>query len=118
MIQLEWYYFAGVIFLWMVAGAALAKTTFRPNSAMADSRLRAKNSDLANQVEELRAARPYMPEEQKAISAIRAAHDALLATQNKIAMWLRENKKEEIARGDHKGKDLADVVIMYMGGNK
>ena len=33
---------------------------------------------------------------------------------NKIGLWLRENKKAEIERGDHDGMSISQVVIHYL----
>jgi hypothetical protein len=36
------------------------------------------------------------------------------AEVNKIGLWLRENKKAEIERGDHDGMSISQVVIHYL----
>lgn len=75
---------------------------------------RRKIADLSAQVEAKAAGYVMQPEELADVARIRREYKELNDTQNEIAIWLRENKKEEIRRGDHRNRTLPDIVIGYM----
>lgn len=75
---------------------------------------RRKIADLSAQVEAKAAGYVMQPEELADVARVRREHKELNDTQNEIAIWLRENKKEEIRRGDHRNRTLPDIVIGYM----
>lgn len=45
---------------------------------------------------------------------LREEHARAYSDINALALWLRTNKAQEISRGDHNGRTLADVVIGYL----
>lgn len=43
----------------------------------------------------------------------RQEFEKLNAEMNKLALWLRENKAEQIARGEHAGMSLSEAILRY-----
>jgi hypothetical protein len=85
------------------------------NQCIADcGKLKERNDDLSAQNKELRASKTITPAEQKDIARIRAEHLQVSEEQNKLALWLRDNKAKEIAAGKHTGLSVSEVCIMYM----
>lgn len=80
--------------------------------------LQSKNRDLSNQVEELRAGHPMSDQEWAMFRNQTATIAEQRAQLDELALWLRENRKEEIARGEHRGMGLVDVVVRYLAKGK
>lgn len=78
-------------------------------------KLQDENADLKGQNLEYRKSRVLSPEEDAIFTQMRADNQALLDQQNKLALWLRNNKGPEIDAGKHNGMDLSDIIIMYLG---
>lgn len=76
--------------------------------------LQAKHADVTNQFEQLRRGKIITEIEEADIARVRREHQQMIQEQNKIALWLRENKAQEIAKGEHAGMSLAEVCIKYM----
>lgn len=77
-------------------------------------KLKEHNDDLSNQNRELRGSKRISPEEEAEFTRLRAEHLMALEEQNKLALWLRDNKSRQIAAGKHMGMNLSEVCIMYM----
>ncbi len=77
-------------------------------------KLKERNTDLSNQNTELRGSKRISPAEEAEITKVRAEWQAALEEQNKLALWLRDNKHREITAGKHMGMTLSEVCIMYM----
>lgn len=73
------------------------------------------NTDLNAQVQDSLKRRAITPEEEADIKRIRQEHESLNKQIVEITIFLRNNFAQEIARGDHAGMTLAQVVCMYIG---
>lgn len=82
--------------------------------AKENRRLKELNADLNEQCRVLRESRPLSKEEEQQIAALRMDRDRLMAIENRLAMWLRDNKALEIKQGRHVGLSVAEICIMYM----
>lgn len=78
--------------------------------------LREKCEDLSAQNLSLSQHPVTTPEQLAEFTRLRNEHNEMKLQHNKISLWLREFKSAEIARGEHAGRDLADVIIGYMRG--
>jgi hypothetical protein len=79
------------------------------------SALRELNKDLNQQVQDGLKRQAITPAELEEITRIRKEHAALLKEQAEIIVYMRNNFAAEMARGDHGGMTLAQIVTMYMG---
>lgn len=70
-------------------------------------------NNLLEEVKELRAKRTVTEEEWTRLQNISTTQAEYQARENKMALWVRNNKKAEIGQGRHTGLDIADVMIMY-----
>lgn len=73
-------------------------------------------ADIGNQNEELRKSITITPQQKKAYDEQTNVLIGYKNNQDRLAVWLRNNKAVEIAAGKHRGLDLIDVVLMYLGG--
>ncbi len=85
--------------------------------------LREVNADITAQLRKARASRLLSPSEEEAIARLRAEHHEMNQQQNQLGLFLRNNFAEEIARGEHTGMSLVDVITKYLsrvkhGGDK
>src|SRR5277367_2365857 len=79
------------------------------------SALRELNKDLNQQVQDSLTRKSITPAELEEITRIRGEHSRLLKEQAEIIVYMRDNFATEMARGDHAGMTLAQIVTMYMG---
>lgn len=81
------------------------------------SELRAANeriADLSGQIKQHGESRVIAPYEEEAIREQARAFTAMNDQQNEIAKYLREYYAQEIARGEHAGMSLAEVIKRYL----
>lgn len=81
------------------------------------SELRAANeriADLSGQIKQHGESRVIAPYEEEAIREQARAFNAMNDQQNEIAKYLRTHYAQEIARGDHSGISLAEVIKRYL----
>lgn len=89
----------------------------KPTYEQLESELKAlkiKHEDVWSQLTELRRGIIITAAEQMDIARLRAEHQSMHEERSKIALWLRENKQAEIAKGDHNGLGVAGTCILYM----
>ena len=72
-------------------------------------------ADYSEQLRAIPKARTVSPEEDQQIARVRSEHETLNKEVNEIALYLRNYFSAEIARGDHTGKSISQVVKMYLG---
>lgn len=87
---------------------------FDPLDLLTPLQLKAKVKDLAGQLLELRQGQIITKTEQADIARLRHEHTKMCQDIGELAIWLRNNRAEEIARGEHKGKGLPVVLIGYL----
>lgn len=81
------------------------------------SELRAANeriADLAGQSDWKSKAKILTEDEERSITELRASFDAMNAEQNEIAKYLRRYYADEIARGEHAGMSLVEILKRYL----
>ncbi len=72
--------------------------------------------DVSQQNITLRRSITITPEEKETMK-LQAQHTIGLQQQlNRLAVWMRINKADEISRGEHNGVDLISLVLKYLGG--
>ncbi len=77
------------------------------------SRLEKLNADQDRQIRELLKSGASLADVEQ-YSRTKKEYDAMKTDVDKIALFLREHMKEEIASGKHAGMSLAEVCVMYM----
>lgn len=86
-----------------------------PKSLRAENAgLRERNADLVAQLAEAKSSTLMTPAQLQAIATMRAEHAEMTAEQRKIALFLRDNFRAEIERGEHAGMSLSEVLIKYL----
>lgn len=81
------------------------------------SELRAANeriADLSGQIKQHGESRVIAPYEEEAIREQARGFNAMNDQQNEIAKYLREHYAQEIARGEHAGMTLVEVLKRYL----
>jgi phage host-nuclease inhibitor protein Gam len=73
-----------------------------------------RNADLAGQIKQHAESRVIAPYEEEAIREQGRAFTAMNDQQNEIAKYLREHYAKEIARGEHAGMPLVEVLKRYL----
>jgi len=73
-------------------------------------------ADIGQQNEDLRKSITITHQQKKAYDEQTNVILGFQKDTNRLAMWLRNNKAAEIAAGKHKGLELIDVILMYLGG--
>ena len=76
--------------------------------------LRDKVADLGAQNEELRKSRRITPAQEGEFVDLRRSFEGMKAEIDKLAIWLRANKGQEIAQGLHNGQTVAETIIGYL----
>jgi len=101
-------------FLVSVTGVCCFSFGYTFGRRLPDISLRRKNADLGKQVEVLRSSRLISPEELELIAKVREENKQYRADQNSIVMWMRNNRTDEINRGEHTGLSFSETVIRYL----
>jgi hypothetical protein len=70
---------------------------------------------LRKDVKELRGNKALLDSEVEEIARLRVEHLQMQDDINKLALFLRDHYKNEIALGQHLGVSLVDVVSRYLG---
>lgn len=73
-----------------------------------------QRDDYLLQVREHSASKVITPYQEVENTRIYTEHQAMKKEQDKLALWLRNNKREEMLAGKHTGMGLADAIIMYL----
>ena len=71
-------------------------------------------ADLQRRLDEERQIPRITPQLEKDLISLRTEIEVNRTEINALALWLRENKPTEIARGDHNGRTLSNVLIGYL----
>lgn len=79
--------------------------------------LEARNLDLHNQNEVLRAAKPMTAEHWLALEKTKQEHTKLFSEQEKVIVWLRENQPSLFRNERYVGLSFSQLIIHLLGGS-